>query len=104
MRNSSTDCEDCRFIGTKEYFREGSANPCRSAFSAHSVPKITNLRESARFAGVFCNRHRYCFVIDVGAGSARPNMVQTTDCTDSYRLLFWGTEYTERTEYHGFYF
>jgi hypothetical protein len=43
-------------------------------------------------------------VIAVGAGSARPNMVQTTDCTDSHRLLFFGTEYTERTEYHGFYF
>ena len=29
---------------------------------------------------------------------------QTTDCTDLHRLLFFGTEYTERTEYHGFYF
>jgi hypothetical protein len=29
---------------------------------------------------------------------------QTTDCTDSHRLLFFGTEYTECTEYHGFYF
>ena len=42
--------------------------------------KITNPCESARFAGVFCNRHRYCFVIAVGAGSARPNMIQ------NYRL------------------
>ena len=44
------------------------------------------------------------FVIAVGAGSARPNMVQTTDCTDLHRLLFFSAEYTERTEYHGFYF
>ena len=29
-------------------------------------------------------------VIAVGAGSARPNMVQTTDCTDLHRFL--GTE------------
>ena len=63
----------------------------------HAVPKITNLRESAGFAGVI----RASFmgvlfvivivtvpVIAVGAGSASPNILQTTDFTNSHRLLF----------------